>query len=212
MGGHDPYSASKGCAELVVASYRASFFPAERLRDHGVKLASARAGNVIGGGDWALDRLGVDLVEGFAKSSPVIIRNPDSIRPWQHVLEPLSGYLCLAAKMLGSDDPKFSDGWNFGPGVTGEISVSKLADLYKEAWGEGASWQAPDLGAQPHEAGTLRLAIDKARSMLGWQPVWSLGETVTKTVDWYRSYYEDKSLARELCARDLEAYSKACAR
>ncbi len=160
LGGHDLYSASKGAAEIAVAAYRRSFFPPERLGRHGVKLATARAGNVIGGGDWAKDRILTDAVRHLESGRPVPVRNPDAVRPWQHVLEPLSGYLTLAARMLESDAPSWCDAWNFGPLPGEELPVRRLVELFLQYWGEG-TWTDVSDPNQPHEAGVLRLNIDK---------------------------------------------------
>ncbi|MGA2253779.1 MAG: CDP-glucose 4,6-dehydratase, partial [Thermoguttaceae bacterium] len=166
LGGHDPYSASKGAAEIAIAAYRRSFFPPGQLNRHGVKLASVRAGNVIGGGDWAKDRLLTDVVRHLQAGQPVPVRSPWAIRPWQHVLEPLGGYLSLAARMLQSDDPAMCDAWNFGPMSGEEIPVCQLVELFIQAWGNGA-WQDVSDPLAPHEAGVLRLCIDKAVDQLG---------------------------------------------
>jgi CDP-glucose 4,6-dehydratase len=190
LGGLDPYSASKGAAELVVASYRHSFFPPERVHQHGVTLASVRAGNVIGGGDWAQDRIAADVARSLSSGQPVSVRNPRSLRPWQHVLEPLGGYLLLAARMLAApDDVRLADAWNFGPSNLEVVTVGTLVDLLVAAWGCG-SWQDTSSSGQPHEARLLRLSIDKAVTVLGWRPRWSVGETARRTAHWYRAFYE----------------------
>ena len=167
MGGFDPYSNSKGCSELVTSAYRQSFF-------HGAgtaSLASARAGNVIGGGDWSLDRLIPDLLQAFAKNQPVVIRNPHATRPWQHVLEPLSGYLTLAERLYNEGDA-YAEGWNFGPVEDDARPVQWIVERMTQDWGQGASWQM-DKGPHPHEAGYLKLDISKAKARLGWHPRWS---------------------------------------
>jgi CDP-glucose 4,6-dehydratase len=210
LGGHDPYSASKAGAELVVDAYRSSFFPVEQIDKHGIRLASARAGNVIGGGDWADDRIVPDAVRALAAGIDLVVRNPDSTRPWQHVLEPLSGYLTLAGRLLSDPDPsKWAEAWNFGPLVTDEARVADLATAVVNAWGSG-SWTTP-IGTAPNiEAKTLRIAIDKAVSTLSWHPRWRLDETVHRTVDWYRHYYRDpESSMQEHSLRDIEAYEFA---
>jgi CDP-glucose 4,6-dehydratase len=206
MGGHDPYSASKGAAELVVASYCRSFFDPAAISRHGVKLASARAGNVIGGGDWAKDRIVTDLVRCLSEGKPVPVRNPSAVRPWQHVLEPLAGYIALAEAMLQSDDPRWCSAWNFGPGRRGEATVQELVSQFCVAWGEGR-WEDVSDPSQPHEASVLRLSIDKAAAQLNWRPRWSLGQAVTCTAEWYRRYYRrpDQSM-RDVCLGDLDAY------
>lgn len=189
MGGHDPYAASKGAAELVVASFRRSFFAPSELARHGVALASARAGNVVGGGDWATGRLVPDLVRALARGRAATLRNPDSVRPWQHVLEPLAGYLALGARLAG--DPEhaapFCDGWNFGPAPEGTRTVRELAERFVRAWGGGAVEIARDRAA-PHEASILRLAIERAVTLLGWAPRWGFDETVDRTATWYAAH------------------------
>lgn len=205
MGGHDPYSSSKGAAEIAIAGYRQSFFDPDAIDRHGVRLASVRAGNVIGGGDWAASRIVPDVVRAMAAGQPVEVRSPAAIRPWQHVLEPLGGYLELAAQMA---DPKtagpWCEAWNFGPRIGDEWPVGKLVDTLLTAWGSG-SWKDTSDPNQPHEAHTLRLSIDKAVSQLGWQPRLSVEEAVLKTAHWYRSFL-DGACARSLCLADIEAY------
>ena len=206
LGGHDPYSASKGAAEIAVAAYRASFFPPERVGVHRVKLATARAGNVIGGGDWAKDRIIVDAVTYLARREPVPVRNPRAVRPWQHVLEPLSGYLLLAAKMLASEDPELCSAWNFGP--AGEpATVQNLVERFCAAWG-GGQWKDAGDPAHPPETHTLQVNIEKAAAKLGWRPRWDLAQTVAKTAAWYRVYYDHPEQSmRPLCLADITAYS-----
>jgi CDP-glucose 4,6-dehydratase len=209
MGGADPYSASKGAAELVVASYRRSFFGPQSLARHGIKLASVRAGNVIGGGDWSRDRIVPDAVRALAAGEPVPVRNPRAVRPWQHVLEPLSGYLALAARLLASDEPRWCDGWNFGPGPDGECPVSELVERLCRAWG-GGTWRDAGDAAAPHEARVLRLSIDKAFRELGWRPRWGLDTLVGHAARWYRSYYLDRPASmRGLCLEQIAAYEAA---
>lgn len=204
MGGYDPYSASKGAAEILIASYRNAFFPPHRLAEHGVQLASARAGNVIGGGDWAKDRIVADVVQALFAGRPVQVRNPHAIRPWQHVLEPLSGYLTLAAAMLRQPDARWSSAWNFGPVPGSEWSVGRLVDEFVKVWGSG-EWVDLSLRNQPHEAATLRLCIDKANAELGWHPRWT-GETmVKKTASWYKKVFVDGNGAARACEADIEA-------
>jgi CDP-glucose 4,6-dehydratase len=182
MGGHDPYSSSKGCAELVTSAYRKSFFSSENT----ASLASARAGNVIGGGDWAEDRLIPDILRAFEKSEPVVIRNPLSTRPWQHVLEPLSGYLVLAQELFLNGD-EFAEGWNFGPKDEDCKPVSWVLDKMVESWGGNASWSL-DKENNPHEAGFLKLDCSKAASRLKWKPKWNLQLTLKSIVDWHQVY------------------------
>jgi CDP-glucose 4,6-dehydratase len=179
LGGRDPYSNSKACAELVTASYRSSFFPPEGP----VAVATARAGNVIGGGDWSEDRLIPDLVRAFLAGEPALIRNPDSIRPWQHVLEPLAGYLALAERLL-ADGPAFGAAWNFGPPDDDAWTVGRVADTLTAAWGSGAAW-VRDSAEHPHEAGFLKLDTSKARTLLGWHPVLPIGDAIGWLVEWF---------------------------
>jgi CDP-glucose 4,6-dehydratase len=201
MGGHDPYSSSKGCAELVTSAYRRSFFSSEGT----ASLASARAGNVIGGGDWAEDRLIPDILRAFEKSEPVVIRNPLSTRPWQHVLEPLSGYLVLAQELyLNGDD--FAEGWNFGPKDEECKPVSWILDKMVESWGVNASWSL-DKENNPHEAGFLKLDCSKAASRLKWKPKWNLQLTLKSIVDWHQLYTNGGDIKKQ-CLKEINTYSK----
>ncbi len=184
MGGYDPYSNSKGCAELVTAAYRNSYFNPEKYDEHGVGVASARAGNVIGGGDWALDRLIPDILRAIGRGEAVLIRNPDAIRPWQHVLEPLSGYLMLAEKLYGHGQA-YVGGWNFGPYDTDAKPVGWIVERLIQAWGQGASWKL-DGAPQPHEATYLKLDCSKAHTKLGWHPRWNIEQTIEKIVEWQK--------------------------
>lgn len=184
LGGHDPYSSSKGCAELVVSSYRNSFY-----NEEGIALASARAGNVIGGGDWAEDRLIPDFIRAVSEDRSIVIRNPLATRPWQHVLEPLSGYLKLGALML-QDKKKYSSAWNFGPRDTDVLSVEEILNLSIDCFGKGSI--KLDEGDNPHEANLLKLDISKAISSLKWKPVYDANQAVNKTMNWYKTYYENK--------------------
>lgn len=186
MGGYDPYSSSKGCAELVASAYRHSFFNSQDYVRHGVALASVRAGNVIGGGDWAEDRLIPDIMRAITQGVPVHIRNPLAIRPWQHVLEPLAGYLLLAQK-LWEDGAVYGEGWNFGPNDEDAKPVSWIVECLIKAWGEGASWVL-DSGDHPHEAHYLKLDCSKAKARLDWHPRWNLDATLGKIVDWQKKY------------------------
>ena len=185
MGGYDPYSNSKGCAELVTAGYRSSFFNAEKYAEHGIALGSGRAGNVIGGGDWAMDRLIPDMLRAIGAGQPVMIRNPHSIRPWQHVLEPLSGYLTLAEKLY-TEGPVHAEGWNFGPHDIDAKPVEWIIERMTQEWGAGASWQL-DGQNHPHEATYLKLDCSKARGQLGWHPRWDIGQTIAKIVEWHKA-------------------------
>ena len=198
MGGRDPYSSSKGCAELVTAAYRSSF-------SAGKAIASVRAGNVIGGGDWAVDRLLPDLVRAVVRGEAALIRNPAAVRPWQHVLEPLSGYLLLAER-LWHDSESFAGGWNFGPPLEDAVAVQELADAFVHAWGAPARWQA-DRGAHPHEARFLKLDAAKARNVLGWTPRLRLREAIAWTADWYKKQSSGAS-AKSLCLSQIEQYAK----
>ena len=184
MGGHDPYSSSKGCAELLTAAWRRSFFPPDGAQPVG--LGSARAGNVIGGGDWAEDRLVPDCMRAFASGQPVVIRRPAAVRPWQHVLEPLSGYLALAER-LSTEPRSFGEAWNFGPATDDARPVGWVVDRLSTFWGNGARWER-DSGTHPHEAGLLQVDASKARTRLGWTPRLSLEESLRWTVDWYKRF------------------------
>lgn len=188
MGGYDPYSSSKGCAELVAAAYRNSYFHPEKYKEHGIALASVRAGNVIGGGDWADDRLIPDIMRAITQGKPVNIRNPHAIRPWQHVLEPLSGYLLLAQNLY-EEGAVYAEGWNFGPSDEDAKPVQWIVEKLTEAWGEGASWKL-DGGNHPHEAHYLKLDCSKAKARLGWHPRWHLDETLSRIVDWQKNYQQ----------------------
>jgi len=203
MGGYDPYSASKGAAEILIASYRSAFFNPETLQKHGVQLASARAGNVIGGGDFAADRIVVDLVKAIQSGETLKVRNPQAIRPWQHVLEPISGYLTLAEKMISDPSPQWCEGWNFGPEKESERTVGKLVDLFIKAWGSG-SWEDISSPYHLHEAGILRLKIDKAKKSLGWHPTWSFEEMIQRTAHWYKQMKTDSPL--QLCLSDIDSF------
>jgi CDP-glucose 4,6-dehydratase len=192
MGGRDPYSSSKGCAELVVSAYRDSYFSAKDFDRHRVALASARAGNVIGGGDWALDRLIPDIMRAIQENRPVLIRSPRAIRPWQHVLEPLSGYLCLA-EHLWHHGPEYAEGWNFGPSDEDAKPVAWIVDRLTKLWGEGASWEV-DLGSHPHEATYLKLDCSKAKAKLGWTPRTSLATALDWIVEFYQAYQTHQNM------------------
>jgi CDP-glucose 4,6-dehydratase len=182
MGGYDPYSNSKGCAELVSAAYRSSFFNAHDFDKHGVAVATVRAGNVIGGGDWAEDRLIPDILSGFQDKRMVSIRNPHAIRPWQHVMEPLRGYLALVERLYESG-PEYAEAWNFGPNDDDAKPVGWIVERMAKAWGNDAQWQL-DGGEHPHEANYLKLDISKARSRLDWHPVLHLEDALKLIIDW----------------------------
>ncbi|WVN42733.1 CDP-glucose 4,6-dehydratase [beta proteobacterium MWH-UniP1] len=186
MGGYDPYSSSKGCAELVSAAYRSSFFNPKDYATHRVAVATARAGNVIGGGDWAKHRLVPDILAAFQKETPAQIRNPHAIRPWQHVLEPLRGYRMLAEKLL-KEGPKYAEAWNFGPNDQDAKPVGWLATELTKRWGENAAWNA-NSGHHPHEAHYLKLDISKARAELDWRPKLRIAEALDLVIDWTKAY------------------------
>lgn len=185
MGGYDPYSNSKGCAELVTAAYRNSYFNPAKHNAHGVAIGSGRAGNVIGGGDWAADRLIPDILRAIEAGRPVHIRSPHAIRPWQHVLEPLGGYLNLAEKLF-LDGPAYAEGWNFGPADEDAKPVQWIVERLTQGWGEGATWEL-DNNPQPHEAHYLKLDCSKAKSKLDWHPRWPLSATLAGIVDWHKA-------------------------
>lgn len=201
MGGHDPYSNSKGCVELITSAYRNSFFNSPQ----GAALASARAGNVIGGGDWAEDRLIPDILRAFEKNQPVVIRNPQATRPWQHVLEPLSGYLVLAQN-LWSQGHEFAQGWNFGPKDEDARPVEWILNHMVEMWGAGARWQL-DNDPQPHEARYLKLDISKARSRLHWSPSWNLETTLSRIVKWHHAWLGHENIQAK-CLDEINAYMR----
>lgn len=202
LGGHDPYSSSKGCAELVTAAYQRSFF----AKESAASVATARAGNVIGGGDWSEDRLVPDIVRGIAANQPIVVRRPDSVRPWQHVLEPLRGYMMLAQRLWQNHE--FAEPWNFGPREEDAIPVGDLGKRMVSHWGKGDLRFQPDPAA-PHEAQYLRLNTAKARTRLGWKPVLELEQALRWTVDWYRSFYENPQSAATETAEQIRDYAKA---
>lgn len=203
MGGRDPYSNSKGCAELVTTAYRESFFPPESLERHGIAIASARAGNAIGGGDWTSDQLIPDLMRAFLVGQPCPIRDPSAIRPWQFVLEPLRGYLMLAER-LTEDASCFTSAWNFGPADADAKPVSWLADELARSWGNRASW-THDSAMHPHEAHFLKLDTSKARACLGWHPALPLNLAVDWIVEWYRAFQAGSEL-RNLTRTQIDRY------
>lgn len=203
LGGHDPYSNSKGCAELVTAAYRNSFFNPEKYASHGVALASARAGNVIGGGDWAQDRLIPDIMRAIEQGQPVHIRSPYALRPWQHVLEPLGGYLLLAEKLY-TDGIAYAEAWNFGPQDEDAKPVQWIVEQLIALWGNGASWQL-DGQPQPHEATYLRLDCSKARSHLYWKPRWALRHTLEQIVAWHKAHAASQDMRQQTLAQ-IKAY------
>jgi CDP-glucose 4,6-dehydratase len=203
MGGFDPYSNSKGCAELVASAYRNSYFNPAKYVDHRVALASVRAGNVIGGGDWAADRLIPDILRSISAGQPVVIRSPHAIRPWQHVLEPLSGYLLLAQKLY-EKGAVYAEGWNFGPNDEDAKPVQWIAEHLTRLWGEGASW-ALDSGNHPHEAHYLKLDCSKAKMRLDWQPRWHLDHALEMIVSWQRTWLAKQDM-RSVTIEQIEQY------
>jgi CDP-glucose 4,6-dehydratase len=205
LGGFDPYASSKACAEIVNAAYRSSFFPVDRLHEHHVALATARAGNVIGGGDWSEDRLIPDLIRGFQAKQPVLIRRPHAIRPWQHVLEPLHGYILLAELLL-TERAQFASAFNFGPGDEDAWPVERIATTVAKMWGEGASWLR-DADPGVHEAHTLRLDASKARAELGWQPRLRIEAALEWTMAWYRAWQQGAEMRQETQAQ-IAAYEE----
>lgn len=201
MGGHDPYSSSKGCAELVTSAYRNSFFNSE----NSAAIASARAGNVIGGGDWAEDRLIPDILKSFENKIPVIVRNPMATRPWQHVLEPLSGYLVLAEHLF-TEGKSYAEAWNFGPKDEDCKPVSWILDKMVANWNDQATWEL-DKNNNPHEAGYLKLDCSKAASKLNWQPKWNLDFTLGKIINWHQHFLNGSNIQDE-CLNEIEEYQK----
>ncbi len=207
MGGHDVYSMSKGATELVVASWRRSFFHPARLGQHGVALATARAGNVVGGGDWARDRIVPDAIAALSAGRPIPVRNPHGVRPWQHVLEPLGGYLLLGARLLGPAAASYAEPFNFGPRLEDARPVREVVEALIAAWGSG-SWADQHDQQAPHEAGLLRLDIGKAAARLDWAPRWHFAETFTRTVAWYRAFHDGASPGElaALCRTQIHEY------
>ena len=199
MGGHDPYSSSKGCAELVVSAYRSSY-----LSSDGPALASVRAGNVIGGGDWAVDRLVPDLVRAFEAGTSPLIRSPDAVRPWQHVLEALGGYLLLGERLLAGERD-LAQAWNFGPSDEDARTVGWIVERMRAAWGGSAGGALPDGGPKPHEAGLLRLDTSKARAALGWRPALRLEQALDWIVQWHKAAVSGEN-ARTVTLSQIAAY------
>ncbi|ALI99756.1 CDP-glucose 4,6-dehydratase [Rufibacter tibetensis] len=206
LGGYDPYSASKACAELVINSYTQSFFNPAAYEQHQKAIASARAGNVIGGGDWAKDRIIPDIVRALRNSIPISVRNPNAVRPWQHVLEPLGGYLLLGAK-LAQDPISFGGAWNFGPYAEDNKVVEELVNTAITIWGNG-KYEKPELENQPHEAGLLKLDISKAVSELGWRPKWSSFQAIKETISWYLAYERNSKEIKNFTINSIKAYSE----
>ncbi len=205
MCGYDPYSNSKSCSELVTSSFRNSFFNPAKFETHGVALASARAGNVIGGGDWASDRLIPDFIRSIMRKEKLRIRSPHAIRPWQHVLEPLNGYLALCERLY-SDGASFSGGWNFGPDDDDAKCVEWIAQKICDTWGRGAEYEV-DKNIQPHEANYLKLDCSKAKTLLNWYPKWDIETAIQRIVDWNKFYLEQSDM-RLVCVSQIEEYFK----
>ena len=202
MGGHDPYSSSKGCSELVTSAYRESFFSTDGFNEHGVALASARAGNVIGGGDWAEDRLLPDCLRAVLAGRPIQIRNPGAIRPWQHVLEPVGGYLLLARKLFESG-PGYAGAWNFGPNAESEVPVDYIVSKVIDMLGYSEYEKQP--GEHPHEAGYLKLDSSKSRKLLGWKPRWDLDTAIARIIEYMKAHIAKRDLL-ELCQEQIRQY------
>ena len=194
MGGYDPYSSSKGCAEIVAAAYRSSFFNPNQYAEHGTAIATVRAGNVIGGGDWAKDRLVPDILHSLVKGKRVVLRNPQAIRPWQHVLEPLSGYLTLAERLY-EDGPSYGEGWNFGPFDSGIKPVSWVVNQLVSLWGSNITWKQ-DEAYQPHEDRYLMLDCAKARHRLKWEPALDITTALRWTVEWMKALEAGSDMRR----------------
>ena len=204
LGGFDPYSNSKACSELITSCYLNSFFNPNNYSKHQLALASARAGNVIGGGDWASDRLVPDCIRAILNKEEIKVRNPYAIRPWQHVLEPLSGYLLLAQKLF-TDGVAYNGGWNFGPNDDDVIPVEALVRLLYKTWGEKEKLQIID-GEQPHEAHLLKLDCSKAKKLLDWSPRWNIFEAISKVAEWTKAYQKKENL-RKYCIDQINAYN-----
>lgn len=201
LGGYDPYSSSKACSELVTAAYRRSFFNPEDYGDHGVAVATARAGNVIGGGDWAKDRLIPDCVRAAERREKFTLRNPEALRPWQHVLDPLNGYLILAQKLV-EDGPPYAEAWNFGPDSSENATVRLVVEKLQQVW-ERVDFACSVVSNAPHEASQLMLDSGKSRQKLGWEPIYSLDESIGQTAQWYRNFYDRNKV---ISLQQLDAY------
>lgn len=207
MGGYDPYSSSKGCAELITSAYRSSFFNPENYATHGVALASARAGNVIGGGDWSEDRLIPDIIKAFSEQQTVTIRSPQAVRPWQHVLEPLSGYLMLAER-LTIEGAAFAQGWNFGSAPTDAHPVSHIIQCIAEKWGSEASYELIGNLNNVHEAGLLKLDSTKAFKHLSWQPRWNIEQTLDAICYWHKAHINNASMY-DITLQQIEQFERS---
>ena len=204
LGGYDPYSASKACTELIIDSYRNSFFNLSNYNIHNKALAVGRAGNVIGGGDWAKDRLMPDIVKSLNNKQSIIIRNPTSVRPWQHVLEPLIGYLKLGMNLY-QNPLKFSEAFNFGPNSSDALSVEEMVNIAIERWGLG-TYEIQLLSNQLHEAGLLKLDISKALKKLDWNPQFNASEAVSMTIDWYKAYFDKKNSIIDFTEKQIKSF------
>ena len=209
LGGHDPYSASKAAAEIVTASYRRAYFPSPHTAEGGVGVASARAGNVLGGGDWSMDRLLPDCVRALVDNEPIPVRNPDAVRPWQHVLEPLSGYLWLGARLC-EEPGRYGGAWNFGPDAAGHATVRDIVRLVCEEWDE-RPWDTLDASQKqaPHETTFLKLDCSKTAGLLRWYPVWTFRECIRQTTSWYRCYYTGAFNAATYSQHQVQAFVRA---
>lgn len=206
LGGHDPYSASKGAAELITASFRNSFFSSEKVPEYKTDISSVRSGNIIGGGDWAEDRIVPDCIRSLVNKKTIRIRNPQSIRPWQFVLEPISGIFSLLTKMI-QEPGKYSSAWNFGPSLNNKkVTVKELVEKVIQNWGEG-NWENVQKKDENHEANLLILDATKAITSLGWKPVFSTDDAVSKTISWYKAHSENKDI-REFSLRQIEEYEQ----
>lgn len=204
MGGHDPYSSSKGAAEIAIASWRMSFFNPEEYKKHGKSIASVRAGNVIGGGDWAKDRIIPDCIRSLEERKPIEIRFPNAVRPWQHVLEPLSGYLLLASK-IWNEPTKYCEGWNFGPKIESIVTVWEMASKVIKEYGEGQLLDFSDSSAL-HESKLLMLDISKAKFKINWEPKMNIDQTISLTIDWYKKYKMGN--VYNLCIENIKSFLK----
>ncbi|MEM9921311.1 MAG: CDP-glucose 4,6-dehydratase [Bacteroidota bacterium] len=206
LGGYDPYSASKACTEIITQSYQRAFFHADHYEEHEVAIATARAGNVIGGGDWAVDRLIPDIVRGLEKRETIVLRCPMAVRPWQHVLEPLYGYLLLG-RALERHPFDFAEGWNFGPEISDNLTVEEVVQRSLDVWGSGR-YEVQATDDHFHEANLLRLDIEKVKTRLHWRPVFSADVAIEKTIAWYRDYLNERMPAGDLVLRDIEEYEE----
>lgn len=203
LGGYDPYSSSKACSELITSAYRNSYFNISTFTNHKVGLASARAGNVIGGGDWATDRVVCDFIKAILEKKKLIIRNPHAIRPWQHVLEPLCGYLVLAEKLYNEGKP-YAEAWNFGPVEHDAKTVGWIVQRLCEKWGGDAAYET-DSHEHPHETNTLKLDCSKAKEKLGWRPRWKLEKAIDSIIEWTKAYHENEDV-KEVCLKQIQEY------